>query len=118
MQAKDVLIRVHESWSGWRSAEIRAVDLEDVHWCQPSGAPHSLVHGWVRCSHLRSRQIQHQCDRASAPHRVLVCVLKRHTLGTVYADLARRADGRGVRSALSSSRREAASGPTRIVKEL
>jgi hypothetical protein len=90
----DTLVRVHREWDGWRSAEVRIGDLEDVHWFQPSGAPHTLVHAFVPCRAATNGDIPHECDRSSAPHRLLVCVLKRHTVPTVYAGLARMANDR------------------------
>jgi hypothetical protein len=90
----EVLIRVHREWNGWQSAEIRLRDLEDVQWLQPNGAPHPLVHGYVNCTRTMSGVLTHDCNRRTAPHRLLVCVLKRHTIPTAYAELARRADAR------------------------
>jgi hypothetical protein len=95
LDANDVWIRVHGSWIGWRSAEIRLTDLEDVHWCQPQGAPHSLVHGFVRCIHLQNGDIEHRCDGSTA-HRIRVCVLKHHVIASTYRELAGRADARDV----------------------
>jgi hypothetical protein len=93
MQAHDgMLIRVQSEWNGWRTAEVRLQDLQIVHWFQPSQAPHSLLHGYISCTNLVSGDIPHDCDRASAPHRLLVCILKRHAIPSVYAELARRAD--------------------------
>ena len=91
MDANDVRIRVHGSWSGWRSAEIRLADLEDVHWCQPTGAPHRLVHGFVRCTDAEHGDLEHRCD-GSTPHRIRVCVLKHHVVASTYGELARCAD--------------------------
>jgi len=85
------LIRVHAHWDDWRNADIRLADLRDVHWLQPARAPHALVHGYISCSSIVSGEIPHDCDRRSAPHQLLVCVLKRHTVPPVYAELARRA---------------------------
>jgi hypothetical protein len=99
LQASEVLIRVHGSWSGWRSVEIPLEDLEDVHWRQPPGAPHPLVHGFVWCTHDKREDVRHECVGASAPRRVLVCILKHHTVATIYADLARRAGKRCVSNA-------------------
>jgi hypothetical protein len=95
LDANDRQIRVHGSWSGWRSAEIPLADLEDVHWCQPSGAPHRLVHGFVRCTVAPSGELDHHCD-GSTPHRVPVCVLKHHVVPSAYAELTRRADAREI----------------------
>ena len=88
----DLLVRIHGEWKGWQSAEVRLGDLRDVHWHQPVTAPHQLVHAVVSCANIVTGEIPHECDRRSAPHDLLVCVLKRHALPTVYAELARRAD--------------------------
>jgi hypothetical protein len=86
------LIRVQSEWDGWRNAEVCLGDLLDVHWFQPTRAPQALVHGYIFCSNIATGNIPHDCDRRSAPHRLLVCILKRHTIPAVYAELARRAD--------------------------
>lgn len=91
----DMLIRVHAEWNGWRNAEVRLGDLDELHWFQPDLAPHAIVHGHISCSNIVTGDIPHDCDRGSAPHRLLVCVLKRHEIPTVYTELARRADERG-----------------------
>jgi hypothetical protein len=88
----EMLIPVQSAWDDWRNAEVRFNDLRDVHWLQPTGAPHALVHGYISCSNIVTGDIPHDCDRRSAPHRLLVCILKRHTIPTVYEELARRAD--------------------------
>ena len=87
-----LLIRVHREWHGWRSAEVRFGDLRDVHWFQQRGAPHSLIHAYVSCTALVTGDIPHDCDAKSAPHRLLVCVLKRHALPSAYNALVRCAD--------------------------
>jgi hypothetical protein len=90
----DMLIRVQSDWNGWRSATLRLRDLEDVHWFQPARAPRALLHGYVSCVRLAADRSLHDCDRASAPHRLLVCVLKRPTMPAAYSVLTRRADER------------------------
>lgn len=98
----EILIRVHQEWDGWRSAEVRLRDLQDVHWHQPTGAPHELIHGSIFCSDVVTGSIPHDCDPRSAPHRLSVCVLKRHAISSAYTELARRADGqRGRRYAIT-----------------
>jgi hypothetical protein len=94
MQAHDgMLIRVLSEWNGWRTAEVRFRDLQIVHWFQPSQAPHRLLHGYISCTTLVTGDIPHNCDRGSSvPHRLLVCILKRHAIPSAYAELARRAD--------------------------
>jgi len=93
MQASDaVVIRVHSEWNGWFNAEVRVGDLQDVRWVQPNRAPHPIMHAYVSCSHIVTGALPHACERASAPHRLLVCILKKHLIPTVYAELARRAD--------------------------
>ena len=86
----DILIPVQREWNGWKSTEVRLGDLQDVHWLQPNGTSHPFVHAYVRCTPTTSAAFPHGCSRA--PHRLLVCILKRHTIPTVYAELARRAD--------------------------
>ena len=88
----DMLIRVLSEWKGWRSAEVRLRDLQNVHWVQPNHAPHPLVHGYTFCTNIVTGEIPHNCDRTAPPHRLLVCVLRAHNLPTAFAELARRAD--------------------------
>jgi hypothetical protein len=97
----EILIRIHRQWDGWHSGEVRLADVDDVHWFQPTEAPHALLHAFVRCTDIVSGAIPHDCDAESRPHRLLVCILKRHTISTAYADLARRADERLVDRATS-----------------
>jgi hypothetical protein len=93
MRTSDELsIRVQSEWNGWRTAEVRLGDVQDVHWFQPARAPHALVHGYILCSNIVIGEIPHDCDRRTAPHRLLVCILKSHTIASAYTDLARRAD--------------------------
>lgn len=94
MSTDAALIRVHSHWDDWRNADVRLGDLRDFHWLQPTRAPHSLVHAYVSCLDIVAGDIPHECDRRSAPHRLLVCILKRHTIPIVYAELSRRADER------------------------
>ena len=89
---KAPLIPVQRDWNGWRTVEVRLSDLQSVHWFQPHGAPRPLVHGYVPCSSIPDGHFPHDCNPADAPHQLLVCVLKRHTLASAYAELARRAD--------------------------
>jgi hypothetical protein len=92
MRASDEpVIRVQSAWNGWRTAEVRIDDLQDVHWFQPTYAPHTLLHGYIACSDIVTGDLQHDCDPRSAPHRLLVCVLKTHAIASVYAELAGRA---------------------------
>jgi hypothetical protein len=86
------LICVQSGWKDWRTAEVRVRDLTGVHWLQPIGAPHALLHGYITCTSVVSGEIPHRCDGASAPHRLLVCALKRRTPPAAYAALARQAD--------------------------
>ena len=103
MRAYDgMLIRVHSEWNGWRNAEVRFGDLREVYWFQPNGAPQAIVHGYISCSNIVTGDVPHDCDRRSAPHRLLVCLLKKHAIPTVYAELARRADEQ--RTLLSDTR--------------
>jgi hypothetical protein len=88
---EEMLIRVYGSWNGWQNAEVRLEDIRRVHWFQPDHAPHHLLYGFVSCTDLVNGHIPHECDNSSAPHDLLVCILKRHVVPSVYAELARRA---------------------------
>lgn len=90
----DTLVRVQSEWNGWRSATIRVGDINQLHWFQPTRAPRALLCGYVSCANLASGELPHPCDGRSAPHRLRVCILKRHTLPDVYQELAGRAAGR------------------------
>ena len=85
------LVPVLRSWNGWRTAQARAEDLEDIHWFQPLGAPKDLLHAYVSPSKLVSGSLSEIIDEAASPERMLVCVLKSHTSGTVWMALANRA---------------------------
>src|SRR5512147_1566956 len=96
MPSHEGLIRVQAAWNGWREAEVRLAGLRDPHWLQPAGAPNSLLHAYVDCSEIVVGAIPHECDAASAPHRLHVCILKSHTIPRIYGQLALRA-AEGVR---------------------
>jgi hypothetical protein len=108
----ELMIRVHRAWNGWRSAEVRLSHLRDVHWRQPAGAPHPLIHAYVSCDDVVSGAIPHECHQsARVPHMLLVCVLKHHTLCTPYADLVRCANARAAGPANVRTPSSAASAP-------
>lgn len=86
----DLLIPVYDAWNGWHNAEVRLGDIRDVHWSQPARAPHRLLYGIVSCADIVSGHIPHECDHASAPHELLVCVLKKHVVSGAYAELVSR----------------------------
>jgi hypothetical protein len=88
----ETLIQVQREWDGWKTAEVRLGDLRDVHWFQPERAPRTIVHGYISCSAIVNGDIPHGCSPTHAPHRLLVCVLKSHTLPSAYNELVRRAD--------------------------
>jgi hypothetical protein len=66
-------------------------DLVDIHWRQPIRAPRPLVHGYIRCTDIIAGEIPHVCEQTGTPHRLLVCVIKRHSAPSVFEELARRA---------------------------
>jgi len=88
---EDLRISVTASWKDWRSARVRIVDLQDVHWHQPSGAPHPLVHAYIACTEVADGEFAHVCEETLTPHHLRVCVLKSHNLPAVYALLAGQA---------------------------
>jgi hypothetical protein len=86
-----ILIRVQSDWKSPRGAMVRLGDLREVHWDQTGDAPRRLVHGYIACSQIVTGYLPHACCDESAPHRLRVCVLKRHNLPMVYEELTRRA---------------------------
>ena len=92
----DQLIAVQAMWNGWRTALVPARDLENVHWFKPVGAPRALLHAEVSCAVLPPKAVPHECDPASYPHRLMVCIIKNHVTAGVYDALARLAGERPV----------------------
>jgi hypothetical protein len=88
----DMPVCVQREWDGWQTAEVRLGDLQHIHWFQPHRAPRPLAHGYVSCAHITAGDIPHNCGCSQGPHTLLVCVLKRHILPSVYAEIARRAE--------------------------
>jgi hypothetical protein len=88
---QETFVVVQADWNGWRTAEVRLVDLTDIHWLQPSGAPRPLIHAYIPCTHIKAGQIPHNCEQTEPPHQLLVCILKAHTRADVYEELWRRA---------------------------
>jgi hypothetical protein len=84
------LIRVHLEWNGWRSAEVRLEDFTGVHWFQPKGAPRQLLHGFISAEKILAGDLPDPGE-GSLPPRLRVCVLKRHTVSSVFQELERRA---------------------------
>jgi hypothetical protein len=93
------LVRVFGSWSDCHGAEVPLKYLLDIHWRHPEGAPHPLVHAYVSCEHIVNGTIPHQCDGGSRPHRIGVCVLRRHNLPSVHESLTIAANSGGLPSA-------------------
>jgi hypothetical protein len=90
----EMSLGLRADWKHCQTASTRFADLHDVHWHQPPGAPHAMVHGYVACTDIVTGHIPHECDPMTSPHRLHVCVLKRHTIPEVYAELVRLADRR------------------------
>lgn len=94
------LVVVQRAWSEWRTALVRVSDLEDVHWFRPAGAVRPLIHAYVWCDKVVSGRLSHDCSTPVTRHRVLVCLLKSHTTGNVFAELAHRANTATARGAI------------------
>lgn len=98
MLPNDVLVSVQNEWNGWHKAFVRLCDLQDVCWFQPTGAPKPLIHGYVLCTSIMEGDIPHDCKRTAAPHRLLVCILRRHSTPLVYAEIVRRVGDQSARA--------------------
>ena len=84
------MVVVRREWNGWRTAMVHLSDLEDVYWAQPHGAPRPLIHAHVRDDKIGEGGPARGPEASSS--RVIVCVLKRHTMPCVFQELTRRAD--------------------------
>jgi len=105
MMTDEMLVPVRCAWNAWQTAEVCLADLQNIHWYQPPGAPRPLVHAYVECTKTQG-QIAHDCRTTPAPHRLLVCVLKRHAAAPAYLELVRLAspvDACGVARAVGDS---------------
>jgi hypothetical protein len=89
---RGLFVPVRCAWNAWQTAEVLVDDLHEIHWYQPAGAPRPMLHAYVDCTKTRG-QIAHDCSPMSAPHRLLVCVLKRHAAPPAYSELVRLATG-------------------------
>ena len=101
------VVRVEPAWDSWQSAEVHICDLEDIHWHQPPGAPQQLLHGYIWCDRILSGSVPHDCCDG-LPHRLRVCVIKKHVLEPAYMELVRRgylSMGRPHRSERPAARR-------------
>ena len=96
-------IFVQRQWNDWRKAEVFSSDLHGAHWRHPAGASRPLLHAYVSCAKVQSGAIPHRCDIRSAPHWLLVCILRRHTVGAVYDELTRVATAAGDAALFSPS---------------
>lgn len=88
----EMIVVVQQAWNDWRTAEVRLADLHDIHWRQPIGAPCALAHGYISCTSVTAGSLPHNCDRTQAPHRLQVCVLKKHSAPSAYAAVVERAN--------------------------
>ena len=86
----DQFVVIRAEWNGWRTAHVRVVDLEDIHWWRPVGAPRPLIHAFVSCRAAVAAGLSHCCD-AKAAHRVQICILKCHVVPCMFQELAARA---------------------------
>jgi hypothetical protein len=87
----DMLIPVQREWNGWKTAAVRLGELQNIQWLQPHGAPVPLIHAHVVCGSFVNGDVPHDCSLTPGPHRLLVCVLKKHTAPCAYLELSRRA---------------------------
>jgi hypothetical protein len=87
-----VRLVVQHHWNDWHAASVYLADVQDVHWREPLGTVQPLLHAYVSCDAIQSGRLPHRCDSPSGPHRLLVCLIRRHMTDRLYAELALRAD--------------------------
>ena len=100
------LVKVRGGWTDWHSALVPVDALQELHWCQPLGAPRPIMHAYLLCTDVVDGGIPHDCDRSAAPHRLLVCILRHDITPDVHTCLVRRV---AVRGAAPSAVQEASS---------
>jgi hypothetical protein len=83
-------VTVRNQWNDWRTAMVRVVDLEDIRWAHPAGAPRPLIHATLSCLSLVGSGQFHTCDGGTA-HQLTVCILRRNTAFCIFEDLVARA---------------------------
>lgn len=112
----DTKVRVQQEWDGWRTADVRLQDLHNIHWLQPPGAPRPLAHGYVSCASITAGSLLHECSGSPSSHRLLVCVLKRHTAAAAWAEIERQANGAAMIGMAAAVRKPSVPQPHRTVR--
>jgi len=111
----DTMVRVQQEWDGWRTADVRLQDLHNIHWLQPAGAPRQLAHGYVSCAAITGGSLLHECSGNPSSHQLLVCVLKRHTAPSAWAEIERQANAGLINMAAAAGRSPSSPQPHRSI---
>ncbi len=77
------VVRVRRQWNDYRLAAYPLSEVEGLHWSDISGgiqatAPRSFVHGYVWCDRMIAGELAHSCAHGRGPHRIKVCITKKH----------------------------------------
>jgi hypothetical protein len=92
------IIRVQREWDDWKTVEVRAGDVHDVHWQQRGGAPRPILHGYISPASIIDGTLASSDELAQAASPLLVCILKQHTAPLVYAALIARVNAHTVQA--------------------
>jgi hypothetical protein len=85
------LVVVQLDWRDWHRAFVPLAAVEKLHWRRVPGAPRAMLHGYIWCSRVVAGVLHHNCALQDGPHRLLVCILKRHTIPSIYDAMSRQA---------------------------
>jgi hypothetical protein len=85
------LVVVQRDLRDWHRAFVPLAAIEHVHWRRVAGARQPLLHAYIQCSPGLAGMLRHDCHAADAPHWLLVCILKRHTIPSIYTAMCARA---------------------------
>jgi hypothetical protein len=85
------LVVVQLDWRDWHRAFVPMAAVEKLHWRRVPGAPRPMLHGSIWCSSIVAGILRHDCAPGDPPHRLQVCILKRHTIPSIYDAMSHQA---------------------------
>jgi hypothetical protein len=81
-EPESVLVNVRRGPADRRRADYRLSDISRMKWGYISGGLQHRsqwhVYGFVMCDAMISGKVAHSCKHGPAPHRIKICVTKKH----------------------------------------
>jgi hypothetical protein len=93
----ETLVSVRRQWNDYRTATVRLDHLRHFHWREESGgvrarSPRPFLHARMWCDAIVAGELAHSCAHGEGPHEILVCIVKKDNLKSVFSQLERLAD--------------------------